>query len=220
MARFFVSDFHFIGEPQQNDKILNWERIQFKSVKEHNDFLLQKIQEWADRLRQGDEFWFLGDWGCLEYLPAMDAMNEKEIKTYMVMGNHDRDADFEIFWNFFDKVYRYPVFLSNRLIVSHFPQAVWPGCVNLYGHLHGMKINNPHYIACSVNDIDYNLVTEKHINSAFSKIEKFDTSFLFEPWADMYQATKRDTSDLVVDKDGNLDVSATRAYWKTQGWLK
>lgn len=35
----------------------------------------------------------------------------------------------------------------------------------------------------------------------------------------MYKFTKRDTSDLIVDQNGKIDLSATRAYKKFQNDL-
>ena len=127
--------------------------------------------------------------------------------------------DKEIFGFYFDEVYWHPIYLSERLIVSHFPQAIWPGQCNLMGHCHGAIIDAPGYINCSINDTNFTAITDKHINSAFSKVGKFETKFLYEPWADMYKFTKRDTSDLVVDQNGKIDLAATRAYKKFQNDL-
>lgn len=219
MANYFISDLHFIdmeaSAGYQNASILTWERTQFKDKYEHNNFLLDKFEQWAHKLKDGDNFYVLGDWGDPFYLSsAMFPFTRKDIHTVFVAGNHDKIKDREKFEIWFDEVHWYPFNLNERLIISHFPQAIWPGQVNVCGHLHGMKLNNPGYICCSINDTDYNLISDKHINGAFSKIPKMDTHFLEEPWADMYQVTKRDTEDLIVRADNTVDISATKAYRK------
>lgn len=171
-------------------------------------------------MKKGDTFYFLGDFGDISFLPsATFPLIASGAKLIFIAGNHDRFEDKAMFEKYFDEVYWHPIYLSERLIVSHFPQAIWPGQVNIHGHNHGSIIDAPGYISCSINDTDFTAITDKHINSAFGKVGKFETKFLYEPWADMYKFTKRDTSDLIVDQNGKIDLAATRAYKKFQNDL-
>lgn len=203
--RYFISDFHF------GDESYKWERTQFKSEEEHTTNLLNKIGEWANKLNKdaSNEIWILGDWGDINFLWAMDAF---ECKKVFVYGNHDKQVDLETFELYFDEVYEYPQFLSQKLVVSHYPVAVWDECVNVHGHLHKCEIVPPNYISCSVDDRGYKLVTEKEIANAFSRAPKFTAKFLWEPWADLPQRNLNlDRSDIVFNPaTGIIDIAASR----------
>lgn len=215
MTNYFTSDWHF-----GHESIINWERTQFKTVQEHDQAIIDIIYKWAAKMKKGDTFYFLGDFGDISFLPsATFPLIASGAKLIFIAGNHDRFEDKVMFEKYFDEVYWHPIYLSERLIVSHFPQALWSGQVNIHGHNHGSIIDAPGYITCSINDTDFTAITDKHINSAFGKVGKFETKFLYEPWADMYKFTKRDTSDLIVDQNGKIDLAATRAYKKFQNDL-
>ena len=213
--RFFISDFHF------EDEAYKWERTQFSCEEEHTTFLLKKIGEWADKLNKdmSNEIWVLGDYGNINYLWAMDAFDCKKVFVY---GNHDKAADLETFKLYFDEVYLYPQYLSQKLVVSHFPAPTWENSLCVHGHLHKCEIALPNYICCSVDDRDYNLVTEKEIAAAFAKIPKFYTRFLWEPWADLPQrnlATGR--TDIIFNPaTGIIDISASRLKKDLEGTNK
>lgn len=210
MANYITSDWHF-----GHDSIIEWERTQFKDIAEHDIYILNSIKEQAQKMHKGDTFYFLGDFGDISYLPAaMLHFKMKEVKTIFIAGNHDKVADKELFEKYFDEVYWHPLYLSERIILSHFPANIWEGQVNCHGHTHGAIIDNNGYISCSINDTNYKFITDKNINNAFGKIGKFNTTFLYEPWADKYKFTTRDTSDLIVDHNKRIDLPATRAYRK------
>lgn len=215
MTNYFSSDWHF-----GHESIINWERTQFKTIQEHDQAIIDTIYKWAAKMKKGDTFYFLGDFGDISFLPsATFPLIASGAKLIFIAGNHDRFEDKTMFEKYFDEVHWHPIYLSERLIVSHFPQAIWPGQVNIHGHNHGSIIDAPGYITCSINDTNFTAITDKHINSAFGKVGKFETAFLYEPWADMYKFTKRDTSDLIVDQNGKIDLPATRAYKKFQNDL-
>ena len=214
MANYFTSDWH-LG----HESIINWERTQFNSIQEHDEAILEFVGKLASKIKPGDNVYMLGDYGDIDKLWYINELTLVGAKCIFIAGNHDKFADKEKFEQHFDEVYWHPIYLSERLIVSHFPQALWPGQCNLMGHLHGSILDAPGYITCSINDTDFTPITDKHINSAFGKVGKFETTFLYEPWADMYKFTKRDTSDLIVDQNGKIDLPATRAYKKFQNDL-
>lgn len=213
--RYFISDTHYIDGDYQTDNILNWERTQFQNMEEHNRALDSMFFYLAKKIKPGDEVYHLGDIGNPVYMKLVNKLiKEKNGRTILVMGNHDRHEDIEYLKTIFDIVYPYPVSLSNKLVISHHPVNVWPSQLNVHGHLHGLKLNSPNYICCSVNDIGYNPITDKQIAAAFSKLPKFSTRFLEEPWANMYQVISRETDSLIVDENKVIDISATKAYRK------
>lgn len=214
VANYFTSDWH-LG----HESIINWERTQFNSIQEHDEAILDFVRKLAKKIKPGDNVYMLGDYGDTDKLWYIDELTHVGAHTIFIAGNHDKLADKEKFEAYFDEVYWHPIYLSERIVVSHFPQAIWEGQVSVHGHNHGSIIDAPGYITCSINDTDFTPITDKHINSAFGKVGKFETKFLYEPWADMYKFTKRDTSDLIVDQNGKIDLSATRAYKKFQNDL-
>lgn len=206
--RYFISDLHF-----SHSSIIEWERNQFNNVTDHDIFILNKLKIWASKYKEEDEFYICGDWGNISFLPVI---KDFKCKTIFVAGNHDKLEDKWLFEQVFDEVYWHPIYLSERIIVSHYPQAVWPYQINICGHLHGMKINDQHYITCSINDINYIPVNDRHIESAFGLVHtKMNNKFLWEPWADNIKVTnKLKEKELVCGPDGIIDVSASRLLQK------
>lgn len=207
--RYFVSDPHF-----NHRRVIEFERTQFKTIEEHDEFLRRKFLEWAKKVKPQDEFYVLGDWGDVDFLSLMKYFN---CKTIMVAGNHDNFSDKAKFEEYFDEVHWYPYFISQKILVSHYPENVWPTQINIHGHLHGMKIADNNHICCSLNDINYNPVTDKQIQTAFSKLRDFQMRFLYEPYSYVLpqQLTKSKTrNDLVTSPDGYIDVSASRLLQK------
>ena len=205
MTRYFVSDPHF-----GHKAIASFERHCFNSTQEHDDFLIEKFAQWATKLKPEDEFWVLGDWGDTEYLLLMDMF---ECKTYFVYGNHDLQADIKKFKLYFDEVYEYPVYLSNKLVVSHIPVAVFEDQINIHGHLHGAVLDSNNYICCSLHVANYTPINDNNINGRFGQIPKYNRRFLWEPFAHMMKFTQ-EKADVVKDKNGRIDLAASRVLQK------
>ena len=214
---YYSSDFHFGHNNQwiDNDGILHnrgiitFERHQFKTIKEHDDYLIQLITSWSQRWAKNSVFWFLGDWGNLEYLWVIQLLRDNGIITKMILGNHDSVSDIPIFEQYFDEVYQYPVFISQKLVLSHFPVAVYPDQINVCGHLHGSKLKDDNHVIASIHVANYNAISDKNLAAAFSKLPKFTRRFLYEPWAADYVFIQP-KEDVVMDRNGNIDLSASR----------
>lgn len=203
--RYFTSDPHF-----GHKNVIVFERTRFKTPEEHDVYLLQQYMSWAKKLKKDDELYVLGDWGDTFYLWIM---TQFKCKTIFVYGNHDKQADKPLFAKAFDEVHEYPIWLSNKLVVSHIPVAVWEDTVNIHGHLHGSVLDSNNYINCSIHVADYGLISEKKISSNFSKIPTYDRRFLWEPFADLYKFTQP-KEDAVYNKDCRIDLSASRVIQK------
>lgn len=209
MTRYFISDPHF--NHYKNDRgIITFERLQFETIKDHDKYLMDCFVEWAKKLKPTDEFWVLGDWGDADYLYLLDMF---QCKTYFVYGNHDALADKEKFEDYFDVVYEYPVYLSNKLVVSHIPVAVFEDQINVHGHLHGAVLDSPNYICCSMHVANYKLISDQHINGQFGKLPKYNRRFLWEPFAHMMKFLQK-RSEVVMDKNGRIDLAASRVLQK------
>lgn len=208
--KFFTSDPHFSS---QKATILEWGRPQFKTIDEHNEFLVNLYLSWASKLKHNDIFYVLGDWGLTDFLYIMSYFN---CYTVFVYGNHDRHEDIDLFKHYFDEVHEYPFYLSDRICISHIPQNVFDDQVNVYGHTHGNIIDKPNYLCCCLEANNYNLVSEKHINNALSKTPKYTRKHLEAPYTEWEKVIHRPQKDLILKPDGHIDISAMRAVQ----WLK
>ena len=173
------------------------------------------ITDWSQKWAPGSTFWFLGDWGNLEYLWTMQLLRDAGMTTKMVYGNHDHLADKRFFEEVFDEVYEYPTFLSQKLVVSHYPVAVYDSAICVHGHLHNSKLSLPNYVNASVHVAHYQPISTKYLDSVFSRIPQFQTRFLYEPWAANYQFVDN-KQDVVMDREGKIDLSASRVIFKIQ----
>lgn len=88
-----------------------------------------------------DTLIILGDVGDVEYA--------KKLRGYkvLIMGNHDRGAS--VYKEVFDEVYEGPLFVGERLLLSHEPIDL-PFALNIHGHDHvGTKRGKNHLNVCS-----------------------------------------------------------------------
>lgn len=210
--RYFISDLHF-GHYYNGRGIITFERTQFNTIEEHDRHVEGMIRTLCYKLKPGDEVWNLGDFGCLNNLYTVDWIKKTGAKAYFLYGNHDRQSDLSQFEHYFDQVFLYPIYLSQKLVVSHYPVAVWPDTVNVCGHLHGAKLQTSNYICASIHVANYQPISDNHINTVFSKLPKFTRRFLYEPWANDYKFIQP-KEDVIMDPNGIIDLSASRLLQK------
>lgn len=212
--RYIISDTHFGHYNKDSQRgIITFERTQFNTIQEHDEFLIDMFREIGKKLKPGDEFWHLGDFGDISYLYVMNYIGQPYVKTHFIFGNHDKLENLFDFKTWFDEVYQYPVYLSHKLVFSHEPVGVWESVINVHGHLHGSILNAPNYINASVHVTGYKPITDKYISSCYSKIPKWNMRFLYEPYANMYKFTQP-KEDVIMDRDGRIDLSASRLLQK------
>ena len=214
IQRYFLSDFHFghWNEEQQRG-IITFERTQFKTIMDHDLAIDKMIEKLATKIKPGDEVWNLGDFGELYWLWTTQRLKDAGAITHFILGNHDAAANIPEFEQYFDYVHKYPVWLSQKLVISHFPVAVYPDTINIHGHLHSSKLQDINHINASIHVTGYKPITEQNIAGAFSKLPKFNRRFLYEPWAKDYQFIQ-EKEDVIMDKDGKIDLSASRLLQK------
>lgn len=201
---YYSSDWHF-----GHTDIINFERTQFSSVEDHDEYLVHMIETWADKWEFGSTLWFLGDFGNPEFLWVFDLLRIKGINVNFLFGNHDRKEDFQGLGYYVNNIYFYPTYLSQKLVVSHFPVAVYKDQINICGHLHGAKLADDNHIVASVHVANYRPIAQKHLETKFSQIAKFNRRFLYEPFANDYLFTQP-KEDVIMDKDGRIDLAASR----------
>jgi calcineurin-like phosphoesterase family protein len=209
--RYFTSDFHF-----GHKNILKFERgDKFNSIDEHDKYIMQLMKTWSNKLKPGDEWYNLGDWGNTDYLFLVDMLRAKGIKTIFVYGNHDSVSDLEKFEKHFDKVYQYPFYLSDKLCISHIPQGMYEDQLNIHGHIHASTLKSDNHFCVSLATVNYTLISEKAINNMFAKLPKYQRKFLWEPFAELYCFNRKDRDDVVYNpKTKMVDLSASRLLQK------
>ena len=205
-----ISDTHFGHENILKFERKNW----FKDMEEHDEKLLAIWEKCLHKLGKDDTFYFLGDF-CTpgqeqKYIERLLLpMHEASCNKVMIMGNHDKRIDKKLLYGLFDEIYDYPVYISHRVVLSHFPCAVYPSQVNVHGHTHGMKIYGNNHVCASIHVNNYNPVSSKIVESALGKVANWNTKFLYEPWARDYQLVQHH-DDAIADADGRIDLSASR----------
>lgn len=75
-----------------------------------------------------DTFVCLGDVGKAKYIKEINTR-----KKILILGNHDAKGQYR---NCFDEIYTGPVFIADRILLSHEPVYGLPWCLNIHGHDH------------------------------------------------------------------------------------
>ena len=57
----------------------------------------------------------------------------KARKKILILGNHDAKGAYK---NYFDEIYTGPLFIAERILLSHEPVYGLPWCLNIHGHDH------------------------------------------------------------------------------------
>lgn len=206
--RYFISDLHM-----GHFGIIDFERTDFSTIEEHDNYIANFMNSLSKKLKPGDEVWNLGDYGLVDYLYFTDWIHQAGAKAYYMYGNHDRQSDLPMFEKYFDQVFLYPTFLSQKLVVSHFPVAVYPDTINVHGHLHASKLSDPNHMNASIHVAGYHPITDRCIGSRYKELPRFVRRFLYEPWAADYQFTQP-KEDVIMTPDGHIDLSASRYLQK------
>ena len=75
-----------------------------------------------------DTFICLGDVGSAEFAKQIKADHK-----VLLLGNHDRRSDYK---GVFDEIYEGPLFISEKILLSHEPVYGLSWCLNIHGHDH------------------------------------------------------------------------------------
>lgn len=107
----------------------------------------EQIKRINSKVGRKDTLIFLGDIGNEEQV--------RKIRGYkvLIMGNHDKGAS--KYADIFDEVYEGPLFIAERLILSHEPIDL-PFAFNIHGHDHsGWHVSDGNHLNVCAEHIDY-----------------------------------------------------------------
>ena len=125
----------------------------------------EQVARINSKVGKKDTIIFLGDIGNAEMV--------RKIRGYkvLIMGNHDKGAT--TYDDIFDEVYEGPLFISDKLILSHEPIDL-PFAFNIHGHDHsGWHENTGLHLNVCAEHVDYTPVNINRLlkNGLLSKVE-------------------------------------------------
>lgn len=131
---YILSDLHFDDE---NCKLMNPDWV---SPKEQIEIINKTVMK-------NDTFVCLGDVGNPEYLKEIKAK-----KKILLTGNHDVKA---LYKEYFDEIYTGPIFIAEKILLSHEPIHGLSWCLNIHGHDHNQ--NEPYADGCKYLNLSANV---------------------------------------------------------------
>lgn len=125
-AVWIVSDTHF-DDPDCKYMNPNWPSPE------------EWIKKWKPHIGNYDTIIHLGDVGNMEWFDKFNCWK------VLITGNHDRG-----YWackEYFDEVYTGPVFIGNRILLSHEPiYGLEDFAFNIHGHVHCASASEPGHL--------------------------------------------------------------------------
>lgn len=127
----------------------------FDTVQEMDEAL---VNNWNSVVSDADRVYLLGD--VVINRRALSTLYRLKGRKVLVKGNHDIFR-IEDYLPHFDDIRAYVVqkFQDKRIIMSHVPihpDSLWTDIgINIHGHLHARKLDDPRYICVSMEHINY-----------------------------------------------------------------
>ena len=155
-----------------HDKLRRVARPEFATLEEMHEHI---ISEHNSVVKKDNVVIFLGDLGFRESIKK----NIPKLNGYkiLILGNHDNYSK-DFYLQYFDEVYDHPLYYHKRILLSHTPEMVSPGMINVHGHIHDMDLKSKqHFNACPELK-GYKPITMKKIRMLMNHIKKGNIHFL------------------------------------------
>jgi calcineurin-like phosphoesterase family protein len=151
---YILSDLH-LG----HEAILGYCRPWFKSIQEHDDFIINNIAA----LHPNDYLWLLGDIAFTK--EGLMRLKEAKCHKGLIGGNHD-NMKASVYLEVFQQLrgVAQMQYKDKSVLLTHIPmhpdQMRWQ--YNLHGHLHAYHVNDDRYInvSCEVMEFKPRLISE------------------------------------------------------------
>lgn len=124
----------------------------------------EQIKRINSKVGKHDTLIILGDIGNKEFLKKIHA------HIVLILGNHDAGAT--TYDEYADEVYEGPLFISDRILLSHEP-IQYPYGINIHGHDHSnWYYKDDHHINVCAEHIDYTPISLRQLikNGTFKNI--------------------------------------------------
>ena len=197
---YVIGDLH-IGELS----LIKKARQQFESCEAHNSYL---IFQWNKIVKSDDDVvYVLGDIGRdMQMIKLVFA----ELRGYKIMiaGNHDTKSK-AFYEEIFDEVYWHPLYLTDRLLLSHVPRIIEDGNINVHGHTHWINVDdNKHFnVSCEVVDFKPQPLTK--FEKILARRQKEDIHFMCEWYKDIQKPVQGKMNNVVLNEKGYIDIEET-----------
>lgn len=166
------------------------------------------IKNWNRKITsENDIILILGDMGRAEAIA--DVVPKLRGRKWLILGNHDNYPN-SFYEKYFEKVFTTPIFVRDRIVISHHPIPVEDGVINIHGHTHHVKLKSKLHFNLCPEWWAYEPIQFKRFEGELSKIPRPNRKFLYEWYADIQIPHTKDRDDLVLKKDGTIDVEASR----------
>lgn len=121
---------------------------------------------------KNDTFVCLGDVGDPQYVSQIKAG-----KRILLLGNHDARG---LYKDLFDEIYAGPLFIAEKILLSHEPVCGLPWCLNIHGHDHngtedygdGCKHLNLAANVCSYTPVNLGKIIKNGVLSDIDSIHR------------------------------------------------
>lgn len=197
---FVIGDLH-IGELSLIQKA----RQQFADCEAHNKYL---VYRWNKIVKTDDDVvYVIGDIGRdTEMIKAVFA----QLRGYKIMiaGNHDTRPK-AFYDEIFDEVYWHPLYLTDRLLLSHIPRMVEDGNINVHGHTHWINVDDKKHFNVSCEVVDFQPQPIAKYEKILSMRPREEIHFMCEWYKDIQKPVEGKMPTVVVDEKGYIDIRAT-----------
>ena len=146
---FVISDLH-LG----HDKILEYCRPWFKTIQEHDDYIIEQIKE----LHSDVVLYILGDVAFTK--DALKRLNEADCHKVLIGGNHDNFKP-NVYYNVFNNIKGVAQFeyREKKVVLTHIPVHIDQMSIrwdyNIHGHLHTYHVDDERYYNVSCEVVDF-----------------------------------------------------------------
>lgn len=161
---WIISDYHF-----NHKRIIQYCDRPFSNVNHMNN---EMIKRWKNTVSNKDKIFVLGDIGfgtTDEMIRLMKGLTGYKI---LVRGNHDKSFnDGALMKMGFSEIYKYPIILEEKYILSHYPleAVVGSNMVNIHGHIHDKTTEHSEQYNVCVEHHNYTPINFKKIKELYNE---------------------------------------------------
>jgi len=155
---WLISDTHFFHK-----NIIKYADRPFADVNQMNKTI---IINWLKKVRKDDKIFHLGDIGFGKADNLIKIFKNLPGYKILIRGNHDKGFNDSVLHKMgFNEIYKYPIILEEKYILSHKPleAVIGSNMINICGHIHEQETGHIEQINVSVEQINYTPISFKKL---------------------------------------------------------